>query len=374
MTSRFQKGRPSHNYVGTGARLAAAFVFCVGGVVGCARSDQSLHVETAQPSEPPADLASGFGQAAAAGSDLVVLGDTWSPKADSYQPFIRSVDGEWSLLPTLPLSGVFRIASAGETVVLGGVACSEPKCQSGQLAFLMLSADRFSWEELPSRDVKLSTETEMTTARSPQTYAYFEIGSSAYFVGPDGDVNEVPAGAQIESQGSFRCVAVDTIVSVPYAAEPMPGTQGGPLQLQTLVGEVMSFSFSDPDAGWTSAGAVPEGVATSGGDLCEPDGLTIVGSGTESHYSVSTRRWTSGPSNFEDVVGNQIAFNTPGILASADSSTVFMATWDERLISRVGRGEWVDTGIAATWVYATKKSVLSFSPEVDKDVQVVWPR
>lgn len=238
----------------------------------------------------------------------------------------------------------------------------------------LLSEDRSTWRSLDTPDITIDSETEIVPYPNPLRYAVIFIAGNYYRVDENGKVGIIPspptqsAMADI-NEGYFLCVGAETMTVVPHHHEEMAGTA------LELAGEVSVLELDHPDAGWTSAGAVPPATPTnSNGSMCGPDTATFFGWPTQATFTESTRQWSTGPANFQELTGtDQVPWTWTSSLAfSPDGSTAFVIV-DQKVLVRVGDGLWQDTGRTAWSIVSTASAVLIYEPEVALGFEELWP-
>lgn len=315
-------------------------------------------VEPSLRAEPPSWLRDGHLSAAAAGGDLVAVPDA----TGTAPPEVRHPDGTWEDLPRLPARGQFGILlSVGDTVVAAGSECRND-CEAGPFRMFMLSKDRSEWRHLDGPDITVTSDTEIVPYPNPLHYAVIYLSGEYYRVSEDGAVRRIPALPTREAvpdidNGSFVCVGAETMTVVPHHHEEMAG-----IKLE-LAGEVSVLRLDDLAAGWISAGPVPAATSTNyNGSMCGPETATFYGGATQTTFNYSTRQWTSGAANFQELTGtDQVPSTWSGGLAfSPDGGTAFVIV-DKKVLERVGGGPWHDTGKTAWSIAPTLRPSSSTS-------------
>ena len=314
------------------------------GVVAAGCSDSGDLVESGGSStvqltpigDPGVDASpfpTGRGTATAAGTDLVVISSTWPP-APVIDAALRSEDGSWWELPSLPFTGFIHLATAGDRAVAGGVACTDSRCEEGELAFAMLSEDHTEWIRLKAPDIPMSvTETELTTSPGPTAFAEFAVGASTY---------------SVSQKGEF----------VGWTAQPIPGSGGSSYEFGCVSGDTYaSMNIQNIDVNdYVKLGYAQEMtgdvyVQPIGGSE-QPVSVARVPPGTESAFHIDTRTWEITPSNFDSLPSIGASTISGRLAISADGSTAFLTEGVGPVYRRSSPGQWEDTG-AIGQVFAT---------------------
>jgi hypothetical protein len=335
-------------------RIGASSVATIVLLAGCATADTTrLAGPPTTSAEPPAWVGGVYGPGvAAAGDDLVFAGNP----CEGDDPVLRRADGTWVQLPSPP-DPINVPVPVGDTVMLwGSDGCGGDAWfdDTPRLRMAMLSDDRTEWRRLDAPEIRIDSETEaVTTGWSGQAAVVFAAGANL-LVDRAGVVTELPpglAGSRVE------CVTDDDMVAVQQLYDTTSPV--GPAVVAT--GEVTVLDLDAPEQGWQPRGPVPAGT-TSGpaGDLCGPDGLSLIDRTTVSDYSLTGDAWASSPSNFVELAGTTevpSAWDRRAVW-SPDGSTAFVTLADRRVLARQDRGPWVDTGSTATVLVATSSEVL----------------
>ena len=352
------------------------------GVVAAGCSDSGDLVESGGSStvqltpigDPGVDASpfpTGRGTATAAGTDLVVISSTWPP-APVIDAALRSEDGSWWELPSLPFTGFIHLATAGDRAVAGGVACTDSRCEEGELAFAMLSEDHTEWIRLKAPDIPMSvTETELTTSPGPTAFAEFAVGASTYSVSPKGEFVGWTAQPIPGSGGSsyeFGCSSGDT-----YASMNIQNIDVNDYVKLGYAQEMTGDVYVQPVGGSeqpVSVARVPPGTVSTFGYLCSGNDMLIEHNSTESVFHIDTRTWEITPSNFDSLPSIGVSPISGRLAISADGSTAFLTVCSGPVYRRSSPGQWEDTG-AIGCVFATDSQVLVIGE--DRIVTAVWP-
>ena len=352
------------------------------GVVAAGCSDSEDLVESGRSSTvqltPIGDLGvdaspfpTGRGTATAAGTDLVVISSTWPP-APVIEAALRSEDGSWWELPSLPFTGFIHLATAGDRAVAGGVACTDSRCEEGELAFAMLSEDHTEWIRLKAPDIPMSvTETELTTSPGPTAFAEFAVGASTYSVSQKGEFVGWTAQPIPGSGGSsyeFGCSSGDT-----YASMNIQNIDVNDYVKLGYAQEMTGDVYVQPVGGSeqpVSVARVPPGTVSTFGYLCSGNDMLIEHNSTESVFHIDTRTWEITPSNFDSLPSIGVSPISGRLAISADGSTAFLTVCSGPVYRRSSPGQWEDTG-AIGCVFATDSQVLVIGE--DQMVTAVWP-
>jgi hypothetical protein len=318
--------------------------------------------------------------AAASGPDLVLLAvSSDEPLAARQQVLRRTAAGEVTELPDLPTQGTFRIATAGPTVVVGGVSCGErPVCDEGPVVLYRLRGDASGWDQLYLSDAPISSEVEMSAGRGRSDHGSVMVDDQLFVVGPDGSLVVGPEDAarrelpRLEAPGvgdgtqMFFCDLGDRQVAIPATSEPMEGVSGID-PVDTVAGSVWQLRLDRLEAGWVQVAEAPEGLSNLGAVAeCGGSTMTIHADGTEHTFDADTLTWTARPGSFEQLHGSSVfSLRQPGEIAVApDGLTVFAVTGD-RVIVRPDGGPWTDIGQTASAVYSTETGVVAIAGTAD---------
>ena len=300
----------------------------------------------------------GRGTATAAGTDLVVISSTWPP-APVIDAALRSEDGSWWELPSLPFTGFIHLATAGDRAVAGGVACTDSRCEEGELAFAMLSEDHTEWIRLKSPEIPMSvTETELTTSPGPTALAEFAVGASTYSVSQKGELVDwtpQPIPGSGGSSYEFGCSSGDT-----YASMNIQNIDVNDYVKLGYAQEMTGDVYVQPVGGSeqpVSVARVPPGTVSSFGYLCSGNDMLIEHNSTESVFHIDTRTWEITPSNFDSLPSIGVSPISGRLAISADGSTAFLTVCSGPVYRRSSPGQWEDTG-AIGCVFATDSQVL----------------
>ena len=339
-----------------------------------AASGGSSTVQLTPIGDPGVDASpfpTGRGTATAAGTDLVVISSTWPP-APVIDAALRSEDGSWWELPSLPFTGFIHLATAGDRAVAGGVACTDSRCEEGELAFAMLSEDHTEWIRLKAPDIPMSvTETELTTSPGPTAFAEFAVGASTYSVSQKGEFVGWTAQPIPGSGGSsyeFGCVSGDT-----YASMNIQNIDVNDYVKLGYAQEMTGDVYVQPVGGSeqpVSVARVPPGTVSTFGYLCSGNDMLIEHNSTESVFHIDTRTWEITPSNFDSLPSIGVSPISGRLAISADGSTAFLTVCSGPVYRRSSPGQWEDTG-AIGCVFATDSQVLVIGE--DRIVTAVWP-
>ena len=334
------------------------------GLAGCGDPSESQSTNgsgESQRAEP--DLSVGVSSAAGLGDDLVVL--TAAPDDLSKKlAFLRRSDGGWQELPDPP-AGPSMLASAGDSIVMASIRCDSECLGNGRLEFSTLDADLSSWCPLKGPSVSVAADTEVAVGRSPQAFAWFEVGSVAYVVSGDGTVQQVPESPYSDSETAFRCFTGDLAVLVPWRQVPVQGAGDATVRM-TLHGVAIRLDPKDVRAGWQKLASVPSGVETTYGDECVGDALTFHSDGKTVGLNVKTGEWAIGESNYAALNGTSVFYSGAGRIAQSPSGNATIAVLsDGRLVRTTDNANWIDTGQKSSGVFSTDSEVLSFRPDTN---------
>jgi hypothetical protein len=326
-------------------------------LAGCSTADTArLDGPPTTSADPPAWVGGVYGPAvAAAGEDLVFAGNP----CDGHDPVLRRADGTWVQLPSPP-DPINVPVPVGDTVVLwGSDGCGGDAWfdDTPRLRMAMLSDDRTEWRRLDAPEIEIGSETEAVTTGWSTDAAVVFADRANYLVDRAGIVTELPSGltgSRAECVTAGHMVAVPQLFDTTAPVSPEVGTTGS----------VSVLDLDTPDQGWQSRASVPTGTASGlGGDLCGPDGLSLIGPTSAADYSLAEDAWTTSPSNFVELAGTS---EVPSVwdgraVWSPDGSTAFVALADRRVLAREDQGLWVDTGQTATVLVATTSEVLGLT-------------
>ena len=247
--------------------------------------------------EPPGWVGGVYGPAvAAAGEDLVFAGNP----CEGHDPVLRRADGTWVQLPPPP-DPINVPVPVGDTVMLWGAAGCDADAwfaDAPRLKMAMLSDDRREWRRLEAPAVDITSETEAVTTGWSSEAAVVFVDRANYLVDRAGVVTELPPGPM----GSrAECVTADAMVAVPQfydTTSPVSPEVG-------TTGSVSVLDIGAPDQGWQARGPVSTGTTSGlGGDLCGPDGLSLIGPTSAADYSLTADAWTTSPSNFVELAAD----------------------------------------------------------------------
>jgi hypothetical protein len=338
-------------------RVGASSVVTIVLLAGCATADTTrLSGPPTTSAEPPAWVGGVYGPAvAAAGDDLVFAGNP----CGGDDPVLRRADGTWVQLPTPP-DPINVPVPVGDTVVLwGSDGCGGDAWfdDTPRLRMAMLSDDRTEWRRLDVPEIRIDSETEAVTSGWSADAAVVLADRANLLVDRAGVVTELPPGP---AGDRVECVTATDMVAVPQLYDTTSPV--GPEVAAT--GEVQVLDLGAPDRGWRTRGPAPAGTTSGlGGDLCGPDGLSLIGPTSAADYSLTEDAWTTSPSNFVELAGTTEVPSTWDRRAvwSPDGSAAFVALADRRVLVREGQGLWVDTGRTATVLVATTSEVLGLT-------------
>lgn len=369
--SRATARRPLHR--------ALVAVVAVGGVLALAACGGSDPVETGRgETQPPEELGAQIpfpilpANVAAAGSALIAVEATRVFEGDeefnvvrrNIRAASRSVDGQWHELPSLPYRGVASIATAGDTVVSAGLECLRDVCDEGRVVLYVLNSDRTSWNrvEVPETEKVQTASAELTTSLSPSNYAVLTGGGSTqYWVGPDGVASDASPRRDLGGDRRFSCILDDKIVSMAAQGATTPGGDPDTFTSWEMIGDVHIQDNVPPEFAEHTGAAIPPGITTMDSLICGAGLVTVVDQTTQGTYSLESDAWELGPSNFVELGGDPTFRSTPGrFAAAADGTTVFAATDDGLVLTRVGNQPWEDTGLYAGMIYSSDTQVIGF--------------
>ena len=342
-------------------------------LVGCGEVPTAQgEADSAAHSELPGDFQ--VQGAAAFGSDLVVVGSAGRPGRISNQVFLRrDAAGGLMELPKPPTSGVFRIASAGPSVIAGGISCGDQlTCDQGPAVLYRLSEDGDKWTELYRSSGVLPFDVEVTAARGVRDYGWVQIDGNLLLVDSGGELVIAPEGADrkelpiLEAPGvgygtpSFFCDLGDRQLVVPAGMGPVDGVSGVEA-LGTVNGAVWELQYGRLEAGWIRIADAPSKLSNLGA-VAECGGSTLIihAEDGEHVFDSESLSWSIRPESFEQLHGSPVfSLQQPGSLAVApDNRTVFAVTGG-RVIVRPKGGAWVDSGHYASEVYSTRAGVVA---------------
>jgi len=302
---------------------------------------------------------------AGVGDDLALVrqepgtDDIWRATA----AYTRDAAGVWSELPVPKVSGSYALASAGDTVVLGGAECVDEPCEQYRPRFLVLSEDRTSWLDTEADLPPLvGTSTEGFTVRGSRTamdHAVLTIDSTTYAVDATGKVGVLTTPAPIPGHDQLSCSSGD--VQIVVSAVPTPDR--GVLDYEArLVGEVAVQHLDRLDEPLAPVATVPEVVVNMDSVICGWRQLTAHAGSTSYTFDADANQWTEAESNFLEVNGSLLSTVVGGQIALSDG-TVF----DDNL-RRAPDGTWssIPNGLflvatRGTTVYAlTDDGVITF--------------
>lgn len=336
--------------------------------------------------EPPDWLAEHHRSIAAAGEDLIVVGD------GGRDVWRRSPDGRWHPLPPVPDRGHFGfVQSVGDTVVVTGSSCSF-SCDSGVLRGYVLSADHDGWRSVDWPDrVRIDSETEFVPNGETDDMAMVFAGGTDYAVDAAGTARALP-GRRIS--GVADCYLSDRIVHVPLEhrpSEPTPeelaALERGEFRMWSVPYQVTGAAdvmrIDDGEPTWQRSEHEPPPFTTGFTSFyCDEDATVLIGvgpdQGRELVHSATDDAWTVRDSNFVELTGTAELPRgwDQRVARSPDGRTEFvvLATPDERrLVSRTDDGPWVDMARSPTVVFATDEGVYAFDHTTDTDLVRIWP-
>lgn len=312
-----------------------------------------------------------FVASAGLGDDLALV--QFESKSDKSRTavaaYARSADGVWTDLPTPPLVGDFDLASAGDTVIAGGLECVSDSCTEYRPRFLHLSTDRTRWieSETDLPEVKVDHDTDDVSvrgSRQPMAHAVFVVTAGAayhqYAVDSSGLVQDVEFGADAMSDGAFLCRTDDIDVMLHGEVARSSDDLVAPAGVR-LTGTVDLRRLGEPEQGFVPAAAVPDVVVDAGSLICGYRSLTLHAGANSYTYDLDTDGWTEVISNYREVNrGITVATPTGGQIAMPDG-TVFEGgrrrapdgTWstipgDPHLVATNGTTVYAITGNAVT--------------------------
>jgi hypothetical protein len=270
------------------------------------------------------------------GSDLAFIRLGESEPADEnsrvgYRPIGASsvdVDGEWSDLPVPEVFGDYGLASAGETIVLGGLECVSETCTAFRPRFLVLSADRSRWidseVDLPVIELPFESESEEAVVHAyqrPMGHAVFSIGFTGYAVAPDAEVVELTR-PEAEQPGvtQFHCRTDDLEILV--RGEVTPDGEHA-----RLTGMVSIRRIDQLEAGYVEVAPVLDvTVETPYSDICGFRQFTLEAGSTSYTFDVDANSWTEAISNRRDFTGGSPMAEAPVNQVGIVDGTVFEGT------------------------------------------------
>jgi hypothetical protein len=339
----------------------ATFAMVLAAGAACASGDESLNAEASQADQVdlPFDLANSSWQAAAAGSDLVFVDTGERAEGAPRSAMVRRRDGSFAPLPAIPFPGDIAIASAGETVVVGGYECVQADCTVAALAFAQLSADQSTWRRLSAPDVRLTDDAEYSAMTGRQEHALFTIGQGSYAVSSTGEVVQIPEWPPSDAEASFSCLTNNSLVMV--GGRGVPGSElGGMLSVVELAGDTWVLELSDLKRGWYSLGAIPAGILTSYGALCGPSKFSFQNGDQAAELDVNSGKWTTRPSNLTALLGNPVIIPAFGTVAVDSGTASTYVVNNGTVLAQVGSGAWSDTGQLGQQIYDTGDGVISY--------------
>jgi len=361
MHSRIISESLVHRWKRNATVTVATFAMVVAAGAACTSGDESLNAETSQIDEVglPFDLANSSWQAAAAGPDLVFVDTGERMKGAPRNAMLRKRDGALAPLPAIPFLGDVAIASAGDTVVVGGYECVPEDCGDAALAFAQLSPDESTWRRLSAPDVRLTDDTEYSAMTGRQEHALFTIGQGSYSVSSSGEVVQIPEWPVSNPEASFSCLTNDTLVMI--GGRGVPGSElGGMLSVVELAGDTWVLKLSDLKSGWYSLGAVPAGIRTSYGALCGPSKFSFQDGDKAAELDISSGSWTTRPSNLTSLLGNPVIIPAFGTVAVHPGTASTYLVHNGTVLAQHGSGSWADTGNLGQQIYETGDGVMSY--------------
>ena len=347
--------------------LAAALAL---GSVGCGASEGLGVSIGGSPWDSP-DMSSVYWMAAAAGADLVIVS---TPEGDepieAPSAAIRTPDGSIRPLPPVPLRGMLRITSVGDSVAVGGIECTNDACDESVLAFSLLAEDRASWRRLDVPETVLGGEVEINTPQvGRHAYGLFVIGGGVYSVAPSGQVSTPPKRPFPSTETGFSCAAGDTSVAV--QGRSVPGSElGGLISVMELVGDTQVRQLGAPEAGWRSLGPVPPGFRTQYSELCLPDQFSFHDGTRELVLDIGSGQWSERSSNLTELLGNPIfIFGPTGVASSVDGSINYLLH-NGQILAQEPSGTWTPTERMARELYSTSDAVLAYDGSTNTFTEV----
>ena len=264
--------------------------------------------------------------AAGLGSDLALVRADYEGN-EAHRPVLaafRTPDGTWADLPVPDVFGSFQLAAAGDTVMIGGLECTNDDCTRMSPRFLVLEADRSAWREVPSalpeievnRDVEPQEGVAMAYQR-PMEHAMFTLGFVNYAVDPEtGPVELRYEDLDLINNYGFYCLSDDTEIMVPGSAS----STDVPV---TLDGVVMTRSLEDAAGEFKIVAEAPRIEVDQLSSICGHRAISVHTGPQEHHFDLDSLQWTTRPTNYMEVNhGTTIAKADRGQLALPDG-TVF---------------------------------------------------
>jgi hypothetical protein len=371
------------NLGGRGSRgfglAAALLLIALGGACTSDGSGVNADGAASQPaaartsSDPPAELfarGEGVGNLARAGlgADAAFIRFGRQEPSDSEgvgggrRPLVATAvdaNGVWSELPSPEVRGFYDLASAGDTVVLGGLECTSEECRTYTPRFLVLSEDRSKWidSEVDLPEVEGDYEGEATAvipSPRPMGHAVITIGTSLYFVSPDGEVVEPTFPKQTRPDEQFFGCRTDDLEILVRGEAP---TTEAPVH---LTGMVSIRSLDRLEEGYVDVAPVLDVVVDPASNICGFRELTLQSGATAYTFDLDTNEWTESTSNYREFnFGSTVTAPTRAQIAIEDG-TVF-----ERELRRAPGGIWSPLALpeGSLLVFTNGTTVYAFRSE-----------
>jgi hypothetical protein len=247
---------------------------------------------------------------------------------------VVDADGVWSVLPLPEVHGQYALATAGGTIVLGGLECDSHECTEYTPRFLVLSDDRAQWfdseVDLPSiPNLTDSQAVAVGTFLRPMGHAQFRIGADEFLVSSEGVVIEPTYAARNRDElYGFSCRTDDLEIQVPGDSR----TADGRIR---MTGMVRIRDLDRYEEGFVDVAPAWDVVVDPNSGICGFRQLTVQSGATSYTFDVDTNQWTESRSNYPDLNSGSTETRLPDYQVGLVDRSVFQ--WDLR---RAPDGTW----------------------------------
>lgn len=320
--------------------ICALFVGACGGTESVTAKAQANDLSISQ-SPPDGLLANGDGTSytapAGLGDDLALVRQEYvaTGARASTQAAFRTPSGEWGQLPVPQTHGDFDLASAGNTVVFGGLECLNDDCTQYQPRFLILNSDRSGWEELdsgvgPIEAVPETAAVGVNGSDLAMDHAVFKLGLTDYSVSAEGvvEVLTYPDVPDPERSSGFYCLTDDSEIV-------LTGDTSGDDGPVKLTGDVNVRRLDAIGEGFQPVASALDVEVDRFSAICGYRELTLQSGATSYTFDLDENMWSTSESNYMEVNGGITVAEGPGGQIALPDGTVY-----ESNRTRAPNGEW----------------------------------